>query len=174
MGENLSRNLDTTDFVFDTAAFLTLESVHLLERVLKSFYIVTTSSVIEELEEFAQYGDKLGNIAKRTLKLRHLFGIEEAPIKNKLSHVSIIDEEVYNLSLSRNIPLITDDTKLVHHTRGKIRRAFSTIFLSVYVESEFMTKKEALETLELMREIRNWQNNIIYTSSKEELNYFEN
>lgn len=124
MGENLSKSLDTTDFVFDTAAFLTLESVHLLEQVLKSFYIVTTPSVIGELEEFAWYDDKLGNIAKRTLKLNHLFVIEETPINDKLSHVSITDEEVYNLSLSKNIPLITDDTKLIYHAREKIRRAF--------------------------------------------------
>lgn len=170
MDENLSRSWHTIDFVFDTAAFLTLESVRLLEHALESFSIVTTPSVIWELEEFAQYGDELGTIAQRTLKLKHLLSIEESPIKNRLSYVSITDEEVYNLSSSKNIPLITDDTKLIHHTKGKIRRAFSTLFLSIFVESGIMTKTEALETLELMRNIRNWQNNIIYISSREELN----
>ncbi len=170
MDENLSRGLHITDFVFDTAAFLTLESVHLLKHALESFSIVTTTSVVEELEEFAQYDDELGTIAQRVLKLKHLFGIEESPIKNILRYVSITDKELYNLSLSKNIPLITDDTKLIHHTKGKIRRAFSTLFLSIFVESGIMTKKEALEILELMRNIRNWQNNIIYISSKEELN----
>ena len=168
MEENLGRN--STDFVFDTSAFLSLESVNLLEQVLNTFSITTTPSVIKELEDFAQHEDTLGNIAQRILLLVKLFRVEEHPKTLVLHYVSQTDEELYNLTYTKNVPLITDDTKLVYHTKDKIRRAFSTIFLGIFVDAGRMTKREALNKLELMRDIRNWQDNIIYLSSKEELN----
>ena len=125
--------------------------------------------MIRELDDFAKYDDKLGKIAKRILKLKHLFSIEESALTHILQYVSTTDQELYNLSFSKNVPLVTDDTKLAHHTKGKIKRAFSTLFLRIFVDAELMTKHDALEKLELMRALRNWQDNIIYTMSKEEL-----
>lgn len=167
MEENSSRN--STDFIFDTSAFLSLESVSLLELVLNAFSVTTTPSVIEELKEFAQYDDVLGSIARKVLLLIRQFHIEEHPKIHILHYVSLTDEELYNLAYAKNVPLITDDTKLAHHSKGKIRRAFSPFFLSVFVDAGRMTKREALGKLELMKTIRNWQENIIYLSSKEEL-----
>jgi len=169
MEKNLSESSKATDFVFDTSAFLSLESVNFLEEVLKQFSITTTPSVIRELDDFAEYDDSLGKVAKRVLKLKHLFSVEESPITHTLQYVSTTDEELYSLALSKNVHLITDDTKLTHHTKGKIKRAFSTLFLRTFVDAELMTKEEALAKLELMRSLRNWQDNIIYIMSKEEL-----
>lgn len=168
MEKNLSRN--STDFVFDTSAFLSLESVNLLEQVLNTFSIITTPAVIRELEDFVQHEDTLGNIAQRVLPLIRLLRIESHPKTQILHYVSQTDEELYNLTYTKKVPLITDDTKLVHHTKDRIQRAFSTTFLGIFVEAGRMTKREALNKLESMRDIRNWQENIIYLSSKEELN----
>ena len=169
MEENLNKSSNETDFILDTSAFLSLESVYLLEKVLNTFPTITTFAVIHELNDFSEYNDELGRIAQRVLKLKHLFNLEESQIKHKLDHVSATDEELFNLASSQNIPLLTDDTKLVHHTKGKIVRAFSTVFLKIFVDAELLTKAEALEKLETMRHIRNWQENIIYISTKEEL-----
>ncbi len=167
MEENSSKN--EADFVFDTSAFLSLESIFLLEQTLTDFSIVTTTTADKELNHFAQHDDELGNIAKRVLRLRTLFKTEKIYLKQQLSYVSTTDEELYNLALFKNIPLITDDTKLIHHTRGKIKRTFSTIFLRIFIQTNDLTKNEALQKLEQMRTIRNWQNNIIYLSAKTEL-----
>ena len=81
--------------------------------------------------------------------MKHLFVLEESSVTHRLQYVSTTDEELYNLALSKNVPLVTDDTKLTHHTKGKIKRAFSTLFLRTFVDAELMTKEEALAKLEL-------------------------
>ncbi len=54
-------------FLLDTSAFLSLESVHLMDTILDLFSVVTTTSVLRELESFALYEDVLGLIAGRVL-----------------------------------------------------------------------------------------------------------
>ncbi|MBL7147826.1 MAG: hypothetical protein ISS82_03300 [Nanoarchaeota archaeon] len=95
--------------------------------------------------------------------------LKRATITKKIDHVSNVDEELFNLSSKENILLITDDLKLLHHTADKIKRAFSTYFLTDFVCAGILTKKEALEKLELMRDLRNWKANIIYLVTKKEL-----
>lgn len=99
MGKSSSESSIATDFVFDTSAFLSLESIYLLEEVFKQFLITTTSSVIRELDDFAEHDDKLGKVAKRVLKLKHLFSVEKSTITHILQYVSTTDEELYNLAL---------------------------------------------------------------------------
>ncbi len=65
---------------------------------------------------------------------------------------------------------ITDDVKLTRHAESKIQVEFSTYFLPIFITSGLLTKSEALQKLEQMRGIRNWQDNIIYLSAKEKLN----
>ena len=154
-------------FLFDTSAFLSIESVHLLDKVINIFSIVTTFSVIGELEDFAQHEDILGFVAERVLTKKEKFVLEKIALTVRLDYVSSIDEELFNLSLKGNITLITDDLKLFRHTTGKIKRAFSTYFLTNFVQAGLLTKEEALKKLESMREVRNWQDNIIYISTKE-------
>ena len=79
----------------------------------------------------------------------------------------------FNLALSKKTTLITDDIKLTRHAEGKIQIEFSTYFLPIFIESEILTKNEAIQKLEQMRCVRNWQDNIIYLSAKEELNNIE-
>ncbi|MBI2559479.1 hypothetical protein HYW20_09215 [Candidatus Woesearchaeota archaeon] len=58
------------NYILDTSALISLESINFLEQVLVSFSVTTTNSVIMELEEFARYDDKYGEIAKNVLKLK--------------------------------------------------------------------------------------------------------
>src|SRR3989338_2597758 len=62
--------------IFDTSALISLESINILEQVLKLFPVTTTNSVINELEEFAKHDDNYGKIAKNVLKLKSKFTIE--------------------------------------------------------------------------------------------------
>ena len=111
-----------------------------MDTVTDLFSIITTLSVLRELENFARHEDRLGIIAKRVLLKRNRFFLKEAAI--------------------------TDDLKLLRHTTGKIKRGFSTYFLTDFVYAGMFTKEEALVKLEEMRDIRDWQENIIYLSTK--------
>ncbi len=160
-------------FILDTSAFVSLESVYLLDIVLKNFQIITSPSVLIEVDNFSIHNDELGQAAQRVLEKKQKIVIEKPRINEELIFVSQTDNEIFNLALCRNTILITDDIKLTRHAETKIKTKFSTYFLPIFIASGLLTKNETLQKLELMREIRNWQDNIIYTSSKEELNNFE-
>ncbi len=161
-------------FIFDTSALLSLESASLLDIIFTNFKLITTSSVLRELEEFASYNDALGNIAREVLKKKTRIAIENLPFLEELPFVSKTDNELFNLAKSKQLFLITDDLKLRRHCSGKIVTDFSTIFLLIFVDSRLLTKTEALDKLEQMRIVRNWQDNIIYISTKEILENIEN
>ena len=157
------------NYILDTSAFISLESINILEQVLNLFSITTTNSVIKELEEFAKYDDKYGKIAKNVLKLKNRLTIESCEIKESIKHVEPTDNELYNLSLKKKLPLVTDETKLVHHTRHKIEVYFSPVFLILLLKEKYFTKEEVLDKLEKLKDIRNWRNNIIYLITKSQL-----
>jgi len=159
----------SVNYILDTSALISLESIDILEQVLEIFSITTTNSVIEELEEFAKYDDKYGKIAKDILKQKSKFTIESCKITESINYLELTDNKLYNLSLKKKFPLITDETKFVHHTRHKIEVYFSTVFLVLLTEVGYLTKKEAMDKLEELRDIRNWRNNIIYLITKNQL-----
>ena len=154
-------------FIIDTSALISLESIKLLDRVIEHFDLITTASVIRELNDFAKHGDEKGEFAKSILK-KNLIS-KKAYLKENVDFIEQTDTELYNLAKQENLPLITDDHRFVHHTRRRIQVYFSTFFLSVFVSAELIKKEEALMLLEKMRNIRNWKDNIIYLVSKKEL-----
>ena len=69
MEKNVEKNLKD-NFLLDTSAFLSLESIHLLDQVIDLFSVITTPSVFKELDYFAQHEDVLGLIPERVLAKR--------------------------------------------------------------------------------------------------------
>lgn len=167
MAWNMAKSSE--NYILDTSALISLESINILEQVLNLFSITTTNSVIKELEEFAKYEDKYGKIAKNILKLKNRFTIESCEIKESIKYIESTDNELYNLALKKKLPLVTDETKLVHHTRHKIEVYFTTVFLVLLTKADYFTKIEALHKLEELRNIRNWRDNIIYLITKNQL-----
>ena len=157
------------NYILDTSALISLESINILEEVLRLFSITTTNSVIKELEEFAKYDDKYGKIGQNVLKSKSKLITESCEITESIGYIESTDNELYNLSLKKRLPLVTDETKLVHHTRHKIEVYFTTVFIILLVGKEYFTKKEALNKLEELRDIRNWRDNMIYTATKNQL-----
>lgn len=51
------------EVVVDTSALMSLQSSGLLNQVVEHYTLLVTESVMEELQDFAQYDDELGNIA---------------------------------------------------------------------------------------------------------------
>lgn len=118
------------------------------------------------------FDDGYGKIAKDILNKKSKFMIESCEIKELISFIEKTDNELYNLALKKKLPLITDETKLVHHTRDKIDVYFSPLFLIMLLHSGHLSKEKALENLEKMRDIRNWRSNIIYLTFKSHLEKF--
>jgi midasin (ATPase involved in ribosome maturation) len=158
-------------FIVDTSSFLSLESASLLDNVLNKFKVITSDSVLNEIRDFTVHDDELGKIAKRVLQKKSI-SFMKPRIKEELAYVSQTDNDIFNLALSKRIPLVTDDIKLAKHAKNKVHIEFSTYFLSVFIEAKLLTTSSALQKLEQMRVIRGWQNNIIYILTKEKLTTF--
>ncbi len=157
------------EFVFDTSALISLGVVGLIENVIKTSKIIIPVGVLNELEEFAKYKDKYGVLSQDILGLKDKFDIIDVEIQEEIKHVSKTDNEVYNLSKKKSLPLITDDIKLIRHLDKKTETYFSTYFLFTLVLSNNLSKQKALMLLDELNNERNWQNNIIYITSKNEL-----
>ena len=140
MAWNMAKSSE--NYILDTSALISLESINILEQVLMLFSITTANSVLKELEEFAKYEDKYGKIAKHVLKLKNKITIESCEIKESIKYLESTDNELYNLALKRKLPLVTDETKFIHHTRHKIEVYFSTVFLVLLIKDGYLTKKE--------------------------------
>lgn len=159
-------NDEKESFIIDTSAFISLETADIFEEVLDHFKVIATPSVIEELTHFAKHDDSLGRKARSILKHKDKFTIKPADLKKQIPFLEKTDNELYNLALAENFPLITDDHRLNHHTRMNITVYFSTFFLMYLALIEEITKLQALEKLEIIRELRNWNNNIMYLKTK--------
>mgnify|MGYP001565299041 CR=1 FL=1 len=89
------------NYILDTSALISLESINILEQAFRLYSITTTNSVIKELEEFAKYDDSYGKIAKSILKMKTKFTIESCEITESIKHLESTDNELYNLSLKK-------------------------------------------------------------------------
>ena len=95
--------------------------------------------------------------------------MESCEIKESIKYIETTDNDLYNLALKKKLPLVTDETKFVHHARNKIEVYFSPVFIVLLLGAKQLTKKEALDRLEKLRIIRSWGNNIIYLITKNQL-----
>ena len=165
----MGENSETSEYIFDTSALISLGTVKVIDEVLKLTKIVITPSIIKELEEFAKHSDEYGKASKEVLKYKDRFIVKKAEIKESIEFIQKTDNEIYNLAKKFSSTLITDDIKLSRHVDGKIDTKFSTFFLTLLVSSRHLSKEKALEFLEKVRNIRNWRDNIIYSITKNQL-----
>ena len=107
--------------------------------------------------------------AQEVLSHKKEFTIAEAKIKETIPHIEKMDNELYNIAKQKSLILITDDVKFSRHISGKVHTQFSTFILAALAVSRRITRQEALNILEHLRDARNWKNNVIYMSSKDQL-----
>ena len=157
------------NFIFDTSALISIEIVGLLEELNKLVNIIITGSVIEELENFSRFDDAYGNTSKKILKYKDKFIVKKAVISKRIQFIENTDNELFNLALKEKLILITDDVKMSYHAGKHIETYFSTFFLGLFISMNILSKKEAVEKLEKLRDLRSWNNNIIYLTTKKEL-----
>jgi rRNA-processing protein FCF1 len=165
----MENNLVKKRYIFDTSALISLGSIKLIDNVFKLADIIITTSVIKELEEFAQYDDANGKASKEVLKYKDRFIVKDAKIKESIEYIQKTDNELYNLAKDLSLTLITDDIKFSRHVDDKMDTQFSTFFLTTLVSSGCLSKEIGLELLNKLRDTRNWSSNIIYLSTKNQL-----
>ena len=157
--------------VVDTSAFISLTAARTLDVFLEEFDIHTTETVIEELEDVAQYSDETASHAEQVLDSRDRITVHDIETAEFQSS-RIDDGEGSCIQLTRNTNadfLITDDLRALPElqTLTETRIAISPIVLKALVQRNVLEREEALTRLEEAAEQRDWLNAPIYRKARE-------
>jgi predicted nucleic acid-binding protein len=152
--------------VADTSALITLATADTLQTVLTEFDVHTTETVIQELEETAEYNDIHGDAATETLNQKDSFtihniedpGFESSRIDSgEASCITLIQEQEAEF-------LITDDLRALPELQTLVdaKVAISPIMLKALVKRGVLTSEEAVKRVEQLAEARDWLGRPIY------------
>lgn len=156
--------------VADTSALVSLAAAETLQLVLGEFEVHTTQTVVEELQETADYDDVHAAAAQRTLEQRDELAIHEVDAEESPS-ARIDDGEMSCVALLDELDgqfLITDDYRALPELRAvtESRIAISPIVLKALVERGVLTIADAEDQLETMAEHRDWLEAPIYREAR--------
>jgi predicted nucleic acid-binding protein len=152
--------------VADTSALVSLAAADCLDLFLDEFDVQTTDTVIEELEETADYDDPHGEAATGILDRNDRLTVhtveEDVPETSRIDHgegscVVLADERSADF-------LVTDDLRALPELQQltDARVAISPIVLRALVTREVLEHEEAVRRLEQLAETRDWLGAPIY------------
>jgi len=157
--------------VVDTSAFISLTAARTLDLFLEEFDVHTTSTVIDELEDVAQYSDETASHAEQVLDSQERTTVHEVDVPEFQSS-RIDDGEGSCIQLTQNTDadfLITDDLRALPElqTLTETRIAISPIVLKALVQRDVLKREEALDRLEDAAKKRDWLNAPIYRKARD-------
>lgn len=156
--------------VADTSALVSLATVDVLDTVLVEFEVHTTETVVEELEDTADYEDRHGEAARVVLDDRDRF--ESHEMAETLESSRIDSGEGSCALLTRRLDaefLLTDDLRALPElqTASDAEVAISPIVLKALVQREVLERDRAREKHDALARRRSWLGRPIYTRARE-------
>lgn len=157
--------------VVDTSALISLAIADSLDTTLSEFDVHTTTTVVEELEETADFDDSHGQGAQTALSCIDEMNVHEVAAPGLQS--SRIDRgEASCLALSKERAaefLLTDDLRALPELQAltDAEVALSPIVLRALVTRDALTATEALNRLEQLASTRDWLGAPIYRRAQE-------
>lgn len=152
--------------VVDTSAFISLAVGDVLDEALTAFDIVTTPTVIEELEETAAYTDRHGTAATTVLQRTETLTIQDAD--GTPFETSRIDTgEASCVAVARDVDaafLVTDDYRALPELQSVVDAevAVSPIVLRALVKRDTLDSERAETAFEEIAAGRDWLDAPIY------------
>lgn len=157
--------------VVDTSAFVSLAVGCVLDHTLDEFDVVTTASVVEELEETAAYDDRHGRGAATVLDASEAFRVVDACGSQFVT--SRIDAgEASCVAAVRELDaafFITDDYRALPELRTVVDAevALLPIVLRALVERDVLAEPDARTRLDAIVEGRDWLGAPIYRYARQ-------
>lgn len=152
--------------VADTSALITLAVADVLELVRSEFDVHTTTVVVSELEETAEYDDAHGAAAEACLDDVDEFHVHEVA-ETDVTSARVDAGEASCLALARTSEtafLLTDDLQALPELRAltEARVAISPVVMRALIERGALEPGEARQRLESVAETRSWLGAPIY------------
>lgn len=157
--------------VVDTSTLNTLSIAKLLPTVLEEYDVHTTETVVQELEETAEYDDIHAEAAQTVLDHQDQITIHQASQQSFQS--SRIDKGEGSCAiLNREIDayfLITDDLRALPELRtiADSKVAISPILMQALVQRDVLERGDALEKLDQIAKDRDWLGAPIYRRARQ-------
>jgi len=157
--------------VVDTSAFVSLAVGDVLDHVLEEFDVVTTTAVVEKLEETAGYDDLHGTGAATALDAEDAFTVVE--MEGSHFETSRIDAgEASCVAAARKLDVasfVTDDYRALPELQEIVDAevALSPIVLRALVKRGVLTDSEAQTRFETIAEGRDWLGAPIYRYARQ-------
>ena len=156
--------------VADTSALVSLSTADLLTVFLDEYDVHTTATVVEELEETAEYEDSHGKASQEVLEVSDRITVHETEGGEPFS--SRVDEgEGSCARLAREVGaeyLITDDLRALPELQNLVDAevAISPIVLKALVKRGVLESSEAEEKLDEIAQDRDWLEAPIYRRAR--------
>lgn len=142
-------------FAFDTSSLISLGYSGLYDEIINTFNMVTTGGVIKELQNMMKIKDENADIASEWLNRISRIKIIKTSIKEHA------EDELFDICTSGSFILVIDDIKAVRRFGDEIKCIFSPHVIYVIFRKGLITRSQALISLDLMKENRDWRSNII-------------
>lgn len=158
--------------VADTSALVSIATIDLLDTFLTEFEVHTTETVIEELEDTAEYNDNHGTAAGRVLD-HSPDRITVHQVDNGAFSSSRIDHGEGSCALLTTERetrfLITDDLRALPELRtvADANVAISPIVLKALLKRNVLEQDEAREKLDQLADQRDWLGAPIYRRAQD-------
>ena len=145
---------------FDTSALISLGHTNLIDKILESYKPIVTSSVISELKEIAIRDDPDGESAKKWLRVKRKFQVEN--VKKQIP----TENELFDISIRRKLPLVSDDIKAIRKYQKKCKCLFSVhVVYSLFYKGE-ISRAQGILAIQKMKRERSWKENAISIAAK--------
>ena len=147
-------------FAFDTSALISLGHTELIDLIIDNYYIIISKRILQELKQINKGSDRDAIAAKKWLEFSKIIKLKEAK-DNKIG-----EDELFEICLRENIPMVTDDIKATKKFKNKIEWLYSIHMVFLLYYKNIILKERALFSVEKMRTERTWKENIIYVTAR--------
>lgn len=157
--------------VADTSALISLTIAECLDEFITEFDVLTTATVIGELEDVASYDDADGAAATSVLDQQHRLIVHT--VTEEVPETSRIDEGegtcVVIASQQSADFLVTDDLRALPELQQLTDAdvAISPIVLRALVQRDVLEREDAIRRLEGLARTRGWLGAPIYRRAKQ-------
>ncbi len=150
----------TLKLAFDTSALVSLGHTDLIDMIMENYSIIITEKILTELKEIAKYKDKDGEAAK--IWIQNINDLKIMDCKRQKAG----EDELFNLCMKENIPMVIDDIKATKKFDAKIEWIFSVHIVFLLYYKKIISEEKAIFSIEKMISERSWKNNIISIAGK--------
>ncbi len=129
-------------FIFDTSSLIYTYKTEVLHDLLNNYKILVTKGVMEEISE---KGDFLYEMIIDSSSIGQLEEIPHRVIDSKLSYT---DTQIYLLSEKYNIPVVTEDKRIISHLEQNNMIHFNSLIMVFFlVKKGYYDKKTGVRKL---------------------------